>query len=184
MPNNISFKVVYKYRFLPLFLSGTLLVITVIFKYALNVDVGSLLGWTVFLNIASFIYYRGVLETKKNKEMKTELEINPPPPLSQEEIEKMFQNEMQDEKQQQIQNIIFRSFYLILGLLLTLGGFSIAVSEKKINYFGVAIFVFGVLFSIYSIFLLRRWILLYRYYKKETTKKVSDKKMTEDKAEI
>ena len=181
MPNNISFKVVYKYRFLPLFLSGIILIITVFVKYILDSDVGSLLGWTIFLNIASFIYYISILETKKNREEKIELEKNPPPPLSKEENEQFYRNEMQDAKQSQIQNIIFRSVYLTFGVLLTLCCFSTIISEKKINYFGVGIFVFGILFSLYSIFLLRRWISLYKFFKKETTRKDFDEELAKDK---
>ncbi|KFC19541.1 hypothetical protein IO90_09660 [Chryseobacterium sp. FH1] len=140
-----------------------------------------MLGWTIFLNIASFIYYRGVLETKNNRELQTELESNLPPSPSKEEIEKMYQNEMQDEKQQQIQNIIFRSFYLFLGICLTLGGLSVVVFEKEVNYFGMVIFILGALFSMYSIFRLRRWIYLHKYYKKEaTTKKVFGDELNND----
>ena len=112
MINKIKFKIVYKHRFSPLYLSGVLLSVAVFLKYALNADVGSWLGWTIFLNIVSFIYYRGVIETKNKRGIKIELEKRQPSTPSKEEIEKMRHKEMQDEKQQQIQNIIFRSFYL------------------------------------------------------------------------
>ena len=165
MLNNISFKVVYKYRFLPLFISGILLVIAIILKYALKTEIGSFLGWSIFLNIASFIYYRGVLETKNNKETKTEIERNPPPPPSNEEIKQIEKNEIEGAKKVQVQNIIFRSFHLLFAILLTLGGLSVAVGEKDINYFGVFIFVFGILACIFSIYRLRKWIRLYKFFK-------------------
>lgn len=175
MLDQISIKVVYRYRFLPLLLSVILLIVALSLKYALKVQIGSSLGWTVFLSIASFIYYRAILETKKNREVKTELEANPPAPASNEEIEIMHQNEMEEAKKTLTSNIIIRSVYLSFGILLALGGLSIVLAEDDISYFGIVILVLGILHSIYSIFVLREWVFLYQVFKKKAKENFPDK---------
>lgn len=174
MQNKTNLNTIYKYRLVPLFLFGLLLVIALFFKYCTKINIHSFLGWTIFLTVASFIYYRGVLETKNNKDKETELQNSPPPPPSKEEIQKKYEAEIEEGKQLQIQNIIFRCVYLFFGILLTLGGLSITFSSKGIEYFGIFIFLIGALFTVYSIFTLRKWILLYKIFKREQVKKNED----------
>lgn len=66
--NNKRFEAIYKLRFLPLIITAIVLMITVSLKYVFQIEVGKFFGWSIFLTIVAFIYYRGVLQTKKEKE--------------------------------------------------------------------------------------------------------------------
>jgi len=65
---NKKIETVYKWRFLPLAVTGIMLVIVLLLKYVFQIEVGKFFGWSIFLTFAGFIYYRGVLEQKKEKE--------------------------------------------------------------------------------------------------------------------
>ena len=175
MENN-TFETVYKWRFLPLVVTGIMLVIVLLLKYVFQIEVGKFFGWSIFLTFAGFIYYRGVLEQKKEKEKKEELLKNPPPPPTKEQVQKHYEDEMQIEINRQKNNIIFRSVYLFFSVLIICFGLTLIFSNKE-YLLGIVILFAGILLTIYSIFLLKKWLVLLKTFKEEKKKKVFDNKM-------
>ena len=78
--------------------------------------------------------------------------------------------------EQQKNNIIFRSFYLIFGVLLTLLGLSEIFADGGELLLGLGGVIVGTLFTIHSIFVLRKWIIYLKAFKEEKKKKVFDDK--------
>ena len=72
MDKNKRFEIVYKLRFLPLAVTGFMLVIVSLLKYVLQIEVGKFFGWSVFLTFAGFIYYRTVSQQQNEKEKEKE----------------------------------------------------------------------------------------------------------------
>jgi len=171
MENNRKFEMIYKWRFLPLAVTGTMLVIVSLLKYVFQIEVGKFFGWSIFLTFAGFIYYRGVLEQKNKKGKEEELAKNPPPPPTKEELQKEYEEKMQSGVEQQTTNIIFRSFYLFLSIMIILFGLNMIFSNKEYLW-GSVIFIVGIFLSIYSIFVLRKWIIYRKTFKEEKKKKV------------
>ena len=170
-----KFEIVYKWRFLPLAVTGTILVIVLLLKYVFQIEVGKFFGWSIFLTFAGFIYYRGVLEQKNNKEKEEESVRNPLPPPTKEQLQKQYEDKMQSEIGGQRDNIIIRSVYLFFCLLIVGFGLSIIFSNGGDWLFGLVVLVVGISFTVHSVFLLRKWIRYLKFFKEEKKKKVFDK---------
>ena len=170
---NKKIETVYKWRFLPLAVTGTILVIVLLLKYVFQIEVGKFFGWSIFLTFAGFIYYRGVLEQKNKKEKEEELVRNPPPPPTKEQVQKQYEDKIQIEIDQQKNNIVFRSVYLFFGMLVICLGLTLIFSNKE-YLFGIVALLIGILLTIYSIFLLKKWLVLLKTFKEEKKKKVFD----------
>ena len=72
--NSKRFETVYKLRFLPLIITAIILIITVSLKYVFQIEVGKFFYWSILLTIAAFIYYRGVFQTKKEREEESKID--------------------------------------------------------------------------------------------------------------
>jgi Ca2+/Na+ antiporter len=173
---NSKFHKMYKLRFIPLVITGFALIIVLLLKYVWQVEVGRFLGWTIFLCFAAFIFYRAMLEKKHNNEKEEELVKNPPPPPTKEELQQKYEDEMQGGIEQQKTNIAFRSLYLFFGVLVVLLAISLIVSNKE-YIFGIVTLIVGILFTIHSVFVLRKWIKYYKIFKEEKNKKIFDTKI-------
>ena len=171
MENERKFEKVYKWRFLPLAVTGVILMIVSLLKYVFLIEVGKFFGWSIFLTFAGFIYYRAVLEQKRNKEQEDELVRNPPSPLTKEEVQKKYEEEMQSAVTQQATNIIFRSVYLFMSVLIILFGGTLIFSNKEYLWGSVTL-ILGILLSIHSVLVLRKWIAYRKIFKEEKKKKV------------
>jgi Ca2+/Na+ antiporter len=173
MKNKLQFETVYRLRFVPVIVAGIALAVTSVLKFVFHTEVGKFFGWSVFLTFAGVVYFRGVIEQKKEREKKKELILNPPPPPTKEELQKQYEDEMEVGIKSQQDNIAIRTVHLFFGVLLTVLGVLMIVSNRE-YLFGSIGLVIGVLYTIYSIFLLRKWISLLKVYKEEKKKNVFD----------
>jgi fatty acid desaturase len=98
-----------------------------------------------------------------------------PPPPTEEELRKAYEDEIRARIRQQNDNIAFRCVYLLLGLLITAGGLSIVFSGGGGWVFGLVISIIGILFTIHSVVVLRQWIALLKIFKEEKKKITFDR---------
>ena len=80
---------------------------------------------------------------------------------------------MQIKINQQKDNIIFRSVSLFFGVLIICFGLTLIFSNKE-YLFGIVLLFAGILFTVYSIFLLKKWLVLLKTFKEEKKKKFFD----------
>lgn len=137
-------------------------------------NLGDYIKYFAILNVGAVIVLATMIQNKKELQKKKEFKKQP----TKEELQKEYEEQMEAAAQLQIQNIIIRSVYLVFGIILTLGGFSIIFDSKEVQYFGIVIITTGLLFSIFSLFMLRKWILLYKQFKMEKKVKIFEDENT------
>jgi Ca2+/Na+ antiporter len=157
----------------PVIVAGIALVVASVLKFVFHTEVGKFFGWSVFLTFAGVVYFRSVIEHKKEREKKRELILNPPAPPTKEELQKQYEDETEVGIKTQQSNIAIRAVLLFFGVLVTVFGVGMIVSNRE-YLFGSILLIVGVLFTIHSIFVLRKWIALLKVYKKEKKKNVFD----------
>jgi predicted anti-sigma-YlaC factor YlaD len=103
-------------------------------------------------------------DTKKEKDEKEEQArdaLLPP----EERAEKLHEKERQEGETLQKNNIMIRSVYLLLCVLLIIFGIILLVDRSYM--FGAIMTALGVLLTIHSVFVLLKWIALLKFYKGE-----------------
>jgi Ca2+/Na+ antiporter len=171
MKNKSKSGLAYRLRFLPLIVAVVILATVAISELSQQfqegadvISFGKYTRWSLFLTIAAFIYAIAMNDTKKEKDEKEEQArdaLLPP----EERAEKLHEKERQEGETLQKNNIIIRSVYLLFSIVLFIGGISILVD--RVDLFGTIITALGVLSTIYSVFLLRKWIALLKFYKRD-----------------
>jgi hypothetical protein len=169
MKNKSKYGLAYRLRFLPLIVAVVILATVAIsdlsqqFREGADViSFGKYTRWSLFLTIATFIYAISMNDTRKERGEKEEQArdaLLPP----EERAEKLHEKERQEGETLQKNNIIIRSVHLLLGVLLII--FGIILLMDRAYLFGVILTALGVLYTIYSVFLLRKWISLMKFHK-------------------
>lgn len=166
----MKFKTVYTLRFLPLFVGLLLLIVSAVLEYGTPADAGDMLIGSFFLTLFGVIFYRGVLQHKREKEQEAEAIKNPPPPPTETELQQAKRDEIDDGIKLHTSNIIIRSFMILLSLLTLVAAVNIFIIGEQQYLIGglIAIFSIGVL--IYSFYTLRTWIRCLKHFKEERKK--------------
>lgn len=172
-PNDRTLITIHKLRLVPVILFGAALVVVSVMKYMSLHDVGKLWGWLILLTIASYVFAVIVDIRKKEREKTAETALDLPRPPTKEELQKRHDDDMQAGISQQKNNIALRSVYLLFGLLVTLFGPVLIVSNKE-YLFGTLVSVVGLLFSAHSVFLLLKWIKMLKLFREERKRQLSD----------
>jgi putative Ca2+/H+ antiporter (TMEM165/GDT1 family) len=171
MKNKSESGAAYRLRFLPLIVAAIILATVAVYDLSQQfsqgaevISFGKYTRWSLFLTIAAFIYAISMNDTKKERDEKEE-EARDALLSPEERAEKLHEKERQEGETLQKNNIMIRSVHLLLGVLLII--FGIILLMDRAYLFGAILTALGVLYTIYSVFLLRKWIALLKFYKEE-----------------
>lgn len=166
----MKFETVYKFRFLPLTVCLTLLIVSSILEYGASVDTGDWLVWSILLTIVGWIYYRGVIQHKNEKAAQAELIRNPPPPPTQVELRQTAEEEIDNNISVLKNNIIIRSVVLFMCLFFLTGVVYICFIQEEVYLYGSIGTLFLIGATVYSIHLLKKYRDGLKYFKEEKRK--------------
>jgi large-conductance mechanosensitive channel len=178
MKNNTKFEKAYKLRFVPLVIAVIVLATVAMRELGQQMAAGApvisfgkySIGALVF-TIAAFIYAVVMNERKKEMDKKEEQARDSLLP-SEERLQKQYTDEMRNEESVQKNNIMIRSVYLFLSVLILILGVSAIIERQYL--FGASGLILGALLTTHSIFLLRKWIKLLKFFREEKKRNIFD----------